>query len=163
MLLCSEHYGVEIDLWAAGCVLAEMLRGGRVLFEGKSNADQLAKVMMLFGTPTESQAAKMNNKYNHSKMPYVDPQPITNYFPPSTPKEALDLVVSLLNYDPDQRLPAARCLAHPFFNPLRDEKTTLSDGSPLPKSLFDFTEEELQYMRKISGGSKLIESVIPRW
>ena len=39
LILCSEHYGVEIDLWAAGCVMAEMLRGGRILFEGKSNAD----------------------------------------------------------------------------------------------------------------------------
>ena len=33
--------------------MAEMLRGGRVLFDGKSNADMLAKVMMLLGTPTE--------------------------------------------------------------------------------------------------------------
>ena len=53
LLLCSDRYGVEVDIWAAGCVMAEMLRGGRVLFEGKSNADQLAKVMMLFGSPSE--------------------------------------------------------------------------------------------------------------
>jgi serine/threonine protein kinase len=39
LLLCSENYGVEVNLWAAGCVMGEMLRGGRVLFEGKSNAD----------------------------------------------------------------------------------------------------------------------------
>ena len=53
LLLASEYYGVEVDIWAAGCVMAEMLRGGRVLFDGKSNADMLAKVMMLLGTPTE--------------------------------------------------------------------------------------------------------------
>ena len=52
-MLC-ENYGVEVDLWAAGCVLSEMLRGGRVMFEGKSNADQLAKIMMLLGSPSES-------------------------------------------------------------------------------------------------------------
>jgi len=39
LLLSSDHYGVEVDIWAAGCVMAEMLRAGRVLFEGKSNAD----------------------------------------------------------------------------------------------------------------------------
>jgi len=53
LLMCSENYGKEVDIWAAGCVLAEMLRGGKVLFEGKSNADQLAKIMMLFGSPSE--------------------------------------------------------------------------------------------------------------
>lgn len=53
LLLSSEFYGVEVDIWAAGCVMAEMLRGGRVLFDGKSNADMLAKIMMLLGTPTE--------------------------------------------------------------------------------------------------------------
>lgn len=69
LLLCSENYGIEVDLWAAGCVIAEMLRCGRVLFDGKSNADQLAKIMMMLGTPTESQARKMNPKYNYAKMP----------------------------------------------------------------------------------------------
>jgi len=39
LLMLCENYGVEVDLWAAGCVLSEMLRGGRVMFEGKSNAD----------------------------------------------------------------------------------------------------------------------------
>lgn len=39
LLLLSENYGVEVDIWAAGCVLAEMLRGGKVMFDGKSNAD----------------------------------------------------------------------------------------------------------------------------
>jgi len=53
LLLCSDHYGIEVDLWAAGCVMAEMLRCGKVLFEGKSNPDQLAKIMMLFGSPSE--------------------------------------------------------------------------------------------------------------
>lgn len=39
LLLMSESYGFEVDLWAAGCVMAEMLRAGKVLFDGKSNAD----------------------------------------------------------------------------------------------------------------------------
>lgn len=99
--------------------------------------------MMLLGTPTESQAAKLNNKYNYSKMPIVDAQPISNYFPKSTPKEAISLLLSLIDYDPGQRLSAAQCLGHPFFDELRDEKTILADGSMLPQSLFDFTEEEL--------------------
>ncbi len=52
--MLSENYGTEVDIWAAGCVFAEMLKCGKVLFEGKSNADQLAKIMMLFGSPSEA-------------------------------------------------------------------------------------------------------------
>jgi len=37
LLLGSTDYGVEIDLWAAGCVMAEMLRSGRIFFDGKNN------------------------------------------------------------------------------------------------------------------------------
>jgi hypothetical protein len=43
-------------------------------------------------------------------------------------------------------------LAHPFFDDLRNEKTRLPDGSPLPDFIFDFTEEELSEMKRIAGG-----------
>ena len=62
------------------------------MFDGKSNADQLAKIMMLLGSPTESQAKKLNPKYNYSKMPYIDGTSIEGYFPKNTPNEAIDLV-----------------------------------------------------------------------
>ncbi len=39
LLLGCTVYGTEIDIWSAGCVLAEMLRGGKLLFEGKTNTD----------------------------------------------------------------------------------------------------------------------------
>ena len=39
LLLGNTHYGTEIDMWGVGCVLAEMLRGGNILFEGSSNED----------------------------------------------------------------------------------------------------------------------------
>jgi serine/threonine protein kinase len=39
LLLGYEYYGVEIDLWAVGCVISEMLRGGKILFAGTNNPD----------------------------------------------------------------------------------------------------------------------------
>ncbi len=104
-MLC-ENYGSEVDLWAAGCVLSEMLRGGRVMFEGKSNADQLAKIMLLFGSPSEAQTKKLNPRYNFAKLPYVEASSIYNHFPASTPKEGIDLVIALLDYDPGRRITA---------------------------------------------------------
>lgn len=53
LLLGSEHYGMEIDLWSAGCVIAEMLRCGKNMFEGKNNSDLLVKIIKVLGTPSE--------------------------------------------------------------------------------------------------------------
>ena len=39
LLLGNDKYGIEIDLWAVGCVIAEMFRGGKSLFEGEDNVD----------------------------------------------------------------------------------------------------------------------------
>lgn len=32
LLLGYEYYGVEIDIWAAGCVIAEMFKVGKTMF-----------------------------------------------------------------------------------------------------------------------------------
>jgi glycogen synthase kinase 3 beta len=45
----------------------------------------------------------------------------------------------MLVYNPDQRLKPLEILAHPFFDELRDQKTKLPSGNPLPP-LFNFTE-----------------------
>lgn len=119
--------------------------------------------MMLLGSPTELQAKRMNPKYNYAKMPYVEPQNIGSVFPKGTSKDALSLLLCLLDYDPTQRLPAINALAHPYFDELRDPSTRLPDGSPLPHLLFEFTEEELAVIRKVPKGLDLISKVIPDW
>jgi serine/threonine protein kinase len=53
-------------------------------------------------------------------MPYVDAQSIYNYFHKTTPKEAIDLLLALLDYDPGRRISAFQALAHPFFDELRN-------------------------------------------
>jgi glycogen synthase kinase 3 beta len=67
------------------------------------------------------------------------------------------LVLALLDYDPARRITAIEALSHPFFDQLRDPSTKLPDGSKVPVSLFDFTEEELTLMR----GRELMKKVIP--
>lgn len=46
----GAQYGPAIDLWAAGCVFAEMLRG-LTLFAGSTDIEQLALVVRILGTP----------------------------------------------------------------------------------------------------------------
>lgn len=45
-------YGTSVDMWAVGCILAELLL--RVPFlPGETDLDQLTKIFSVMGTPTE--------------------------------------------------------------------------------------------------------------
>ena len=52
MLLRSTNYSSPIDIWAMGCIMAELYRL-QPLFPGMSEIDQLYKVTCVLGTPTK--------------------------------------------------------------------------------------------------------------
>lgn len=52
LLFGARQYGTGVDMWAVGCILAELLL--RVPFlPGESDLDQLTRIFQVFGTPTE--------------------------------------------------------------------------------------------------------------
>ena len=48
LILGREDYGFEVDIWAAGCVMGEMLNNA-VLFQGENRADQMAQIINVLG------------------------------------------------------------------------------------------------------------------
>lgn len=52
LLYGAKQYGTCVDMWAVGCILAELLL--RVPFlPGESDLEQLTKIFQVLGTPTE--------------------------------------------------------------------------------------------------------------
>jgi serine/threonine protein kinase len=52
LLFGARMYGAGIDMWAVGCILAELLL--RVPFlPGESDLDQLTRIFQVLGTPTD--------------------------------------------------------------------------------------------------------------
>lgn len=52
LLFGARQYGTGVDMWAIGCILAELLL--RVPFlPGESDLDQLSRTFQVFGTPNE--------------------------------------------------------------------------------------------------------------
>mmetsp|Transcript_64597 Transcript_64597/g.148542 ORF Transcript_64597/g.148542 Transcript_64597/m.148542 type:complete len:344 (-) Transcript_64597:116-1147(-) len=51
MMLRSGSYTAAIDIWSAGCVVAEVFMGGKVLFPGQNDTDMLWRVFKMRGTP----------------------------------------------------------------------------------------------------------------
>ena len=50
LLFRKKYYSFEVDMWAVGCLLAEMTLG-EPLFNGESEIEQLLKIFKLTGRP----------------------------------------------------------------------------------------------------------------
>ncbi|XP_022760494.1 probable serine/threonine-protein kinase At1g54610 [Durio zibethinus] len=128
LLLGATDYGVSVDLWSAGCILAELL-AGRPIMPGRTEVEQLHKIFKLCGSPSEEYWKK-------SKLPHATIfKPQQSYkrciaetfkdFPPSS----LPLIETLLAIDPVERLTATAALNSEFFM----TKPYACDPSSLPK------------------------------
>lgn len=51
-MILGAKYGMPIDMWSLGCILAELLTG-YALFPGEDENDQLACIIELLGTPPQ--------------------------------------------------------------------------------------------------------------
>ena len=47
-LLLSMHYSNPVDMWALGCIMAELI-DGQPLFPGDNEIDQLNRIQKLIG------------------------------------------------------------------------------------------------------------------
>uniref|UniRef100_A0A8C4QUY3 [tau protein] kinase n=1 Tax=Eptatretus burgeri TaxID=7764 RepID=A0A8C4QUY3_EPTBU len=141
LIFGATDYTASIDVWSAGCVLAELLLG-QPIFPGDSGVDQLVEIIKVLGTPTREQIREMNPNYTEFKFPQIKAHPWTKVFRARTPQDAILLCSRLLEYTPSVRLTPLDACAHPFFNELRDPATRLPSGRELPP-LFNFTQHEL--------------------
>ncbi|KAK9130088.1 hypothetical protein Sjap_010575 [Stephania japonica] len=112
LLLGATDYGVGIDLWSAGCLMAEMFVG-RPILPGRTEVEQLHRIFKLCGSPSEDYWKKL-------KLPtsFRPPQP----YKPSLmeafrefPASSLGLLTTLLALDPSYRGTAASALQSEFF------------------------------------------------
>ncbi|GAA5894249.1 GSK family serine/threonine-protein kinase [Sporobolomyces salmoneus] len=141
LIFGATNYTTNIDVWSAGCVMAELMLG-QPLFPGESGIDQLVEIIKVLGTPTREQIKTMNPNYMEHKFPQIKPHPFVKVFRPRTPPEAIDLISKLLEYTPSARLTAIEAMCHPFFDDLRVADAKMPTGKDMPP-LFNFTREEL--------------------
>lgn len=80
----------------------------------------------------------MNPDYKEYRFPQIKQQPWDKVYRHRTPRESIDFVARLLQYDPKSRPSPLTALLDPFFDELRKEETRLPNGEPVP-DLFNFT------------------------
>ena len=136
LLLGTPAYDAAIDMWSVGCVFAELLTRD-VLFAGRSEIDQTARIFALLGHPSEETWSGFSELPNarsvaaptgsaggsgggggggsdisHSRA-FAAAKLLTRF--PDLPLEGLELLVSLLALDPASRPSADELRSHPFF------------------------------------------------
>jgi serine/threonine protein kinase len=144
LIFGNTHYTTSVDIWACGCVIAELFLG-QPIFPGESSLDQMVEIIKVLGTPTTEDVESLNRNYTDHKFPSIRALPWSRVFRSHTPPEAVDLVSQMLQYNPTQRISMLDALSHPLFDELREQGVTMPNGKPLPP-LFDFSDEEREYI-----------------
>eukprot|EP01002_Notosolenus_urceolatus_P002833 NODE_1744_length_1314_cov_61.496443_g1453_i0.p1 GENE.NODE_1744_length_1314_cov_61.496443_g1453_i0~~NODE_1744_length_1314_cov_61.496443_g1453_i0.p1 ORF type:complete len:368 (+),score=88.40 NODE_1744_length_1314_cov_61.496443_g1453_i0:105-1208(+) len=115
VLLQSRNYNSPIDLWAVGCIMAELYML-RPLFPGVSESDELYKICSVLGTPDARlwpEGMKLANQMNF-KFPQFSPTPLAQLIPNASPA-AIQLMQAMIQWDPQRRPTAAQAVQYPFF------------------------------------------------
>lgn len=102
-------YDTSVDVWSAGCVIAEMVLG-KPLFDFDSPEEILMSICQMVGTPESAVAIGV---------PHFTPQPLCRVLR-TTDALLVDLISKLLNPEHSQRISASQALLHPYFADVSD-------------------------------------------
>ena len=133
VLLGSRTYNTSIDIWSAGCIMAEMYTG-RPLFPGTANDDQLQKIFRLMGTPSERSWPGISQypEYRNTFQVYAT-QDLRHILPQIDPV-GLDLLSRMLQVRPEMRISAKDALKHPWFDNLPTKRGVSSASATVGPS-----------------------------
>ncbi|KAL8144362.1 hypothetical protein V2J09_017394 [Rumex salicifolius] len=143
LLLGSTDYGIAVDMWSAGCILAELF-AGKPIMPGRTEVEQMHKIFKLCGSPSDSYWKKLKLPHATSFKPT---QPykrgIAETFS-DFPSSALALVDVLLAIEPEKRGNASSALSSEFFTtyPLPCDPSSLPKYPPAKEQDVKLREEE---------------------
>ncbi|CAN0908704.1 Probable serine/threonine-protein kinase At1g09600 [Linum grandiflorum] len=144
LLLGSTEYGVEVDLWSSGCILAELFNG-KPIMPGRTEVEQIHKIFKLCGSPSDEYWKK--SKLSHNTV-FKPQQPYKRRFAETfkdlIPSSAMALLEVLLAVEPENRGSASSALTSEFFTtePFPCDPSTLPTYPPSKEFDVKFREDE---------------------
>eukprot|EP00118_Oscarella_pearsei_P009582 m.55817 g.55817 ORF g.55817 m.55817 type:complete len:402 (+) comp34503_c0_seq3:81-1286(+) len=115
LLLGAKIHTFAVDMWAAGCILGELL-DHKPLLPGSSEINQLEKMIDMLGTPNENiwqgySSLPGARSFNLKQQPYNNLKHKFHWLS----RAGLSLLNRLLTYDPFKRATAADCFESSYF------------------------------------------------
>jgi mitogen-activated protein kinase 15 len=136
VILGAFSYCPPTDMWAAGCVLAELVTG-QPLLPGASAMDQLECIVAFTGPPSPDDCESMNSPFAQTMLAsltyrYARIETLDGVSP-----EAMDLIQKLVVFNPKKRWSADQCLRHPFVRRFRDPHKEITAPCTISPTLPD--------------------------
>lgn len=114
LLFGARNYGTGVDIWAVGCILAELYKR-EPLFPGESDLDTLDKIINVFGTPNEKNwpgVTKLSDFVAFNEIAVS--QPFSERFFALQP-DALEILEKMLVLCPRERCTTTEALSMRYF------------------------------------------------
>jgi serine/threonine protein kinase len=126
LLLGTQHYGTEVDVWSIGCIVAELITMS-AFFPGDSEIGTLFKILRKIGTPSEESWPGLGSlPFWKSSFPKWKPT-IQDTFNnrPEIDEDGYDLLCHLLAMNPQARISARVAKRSSFFaTPIQPHSTS---------------------------------------
>jgi cyclin-dependent kinase len=115
VMLGMKQYTFAIDVWAIGCTFAELFLKRPLFLGAESEIEQLFKVFEVLGTPTVEEWPALEQLPDYTvNFPKWKKKPLSEVFK-NIDGQALNLIESMLVYDPEKRITVAEALNHPYL------------------------------------------------
>lgn len=137
LIMKCTNYTNKIDIWAAGCIFAEILTGGVPLFQSNTSRGQLGEIFKIIGHPTTSDLESFQHEISDEELIEIKKNArktikLDSVMPPHVPPDVIELLNDIFQYNPQKRPSANQCLYHRCFGELFRKGTTLPNGMPIP-------------------------------
>lgn len=129
LLFEAPTYGIEVDLWSAGCIIGEILKL-KPLFRGESDIQQINLIIDVLGTPS----SQIWPGFKDCRIPRtlkLTNQPLNRLqeqFKKHHGTGILEIMTGLLQYNPKKRISADACFEHYWLHqsPFPDKQINLN-------------------------------------
>nr|CCA16447.1 cyclindependent kinaselike putative [Albugo laibachii Nc14] len=116
LLVGDVMYGKAVDIWAIGCMFAE-INTGMPLFPGESDIDQLHQIMKCTGTitPRQRELFQANSMYQGIKLPDTSKIDSLEQQLSSLEGASMDFLKCTIQVEPMNRWTCSELLQHAYF------------------------------------------------
>jgi len=129
LLLGARNYGVGVDVWAVGCILAELLQRAPI-FPGESDLDQLAKILDVLGAPSEKDWPNVECLPDYVRFKPCTGIPLKQIFI-ADDDDLLELLARSFRYNPLERCTCTQALQMKYF--IKKPFPAKNSELPVPK------------------------------
>lgn len=174
-IILGVGYGLEIDMWSFGCIIAELFKGIPI-FPGENERDQIGYIMEYLGEPPKKildASTKKSQFFDEENLPLLIPNSRGKIRHPNTKKLSkflkgsdenfIDLIKKCFEWNPTKRIKPDEAILHPWITVGLTKEVLSFHKSNLKSRMansinFNFNTEENQFTSSLNPDKRKASS-----